>query len=224
MPQVFDCSVADELLTGMRVAKQSIAKGALVVVPTDTVYGIACDAFSAAAVAKLLAAKGRDRQSPPPVLIKDAATMQALAEFVPEVAQKLATAFWPGALTLILRSQPSLHWDLGETRGTVALRVPGHKIALALLEETGPLAVSSANLTGQPAATDAQSSVDYFGENVSAYLDASASPRGEASTILDLTSISANSTGSIRVVRQGACSLDDIKAVVGDEFEIEAAE
>lgn len=224
MPQVFDCSVADELLTGMRVAKQSIAKGALVVVPTDTVYGIACDAFSAAAVAKLLAAKGRDRQSPPPVLIKDAATMQALAEFVPEVAQKLATAFWPGALTLILRSQPSLHWDLGETRGTVALRVPDHKIALALLEETGPLAVSSANLTGQPAATNVGSAVDYFGENVSAYLDASASPKGEASTILDLTSISANSTGSIRVVRQGACSLAAIKAVIGDDIEIEAAE
>lgn len=104
---VFDCADSDQLLTGMREAKQTIAKGGVVVLPTDTVYGIGCDAFSAKAVNKLLATKGRDRQSPPPVLIKDATVMHALAEYVPEVASKLASAFWPGALTMILKVSPA---------------------------------------------------------------------------------------------------------------------
>ncbi|MFM6980697.1 MAG: L-threonylcarbamoyladenylate synthase [Micrococcales bacterium] len=215
---VFDCADSDQLLTGMREAKQAIAMGSVVVLPTDTVYGIGCDAFSASAVNKLLSTKGRDRQSPPPVLIKDASVMQALAEYVPEVASQLAEEFWPGALTIILRTQPSLNWDLGETKQTVALRVPDHKIALALLAETGPLAVSSANLTGQPAATTAAQALDYFGEQVGIYLDSGASPKGEASTILDLTGIAPNGEGSIRVVRIGALSVERIKAIVGDKL------
>lgn len=218
MAEVFDCSDSDQLLTGMRKAKQAVAKGDVVVLPTDTVYGIGCDAFSAEAVNKLLATKGRGRQSPPPVLIKDAAVMHALAEYVPEVATQLANAFWPGALTVILRSQPSLTWDLGETKGTVALRVPDHKIALALLEETGPLAVSSANLTGEPAANTAQAAVDYFEDKVAAYLDAGPAPKGEASTILDLTAINAAGEGNIRVVRHGALSLERIRSVIGDRL------
>lgn len=219
--QVFDCADSDQLLAGIRMAKQAIAKGQVVVLPTDTVYGIGCDAFSAEAVAKLLATKGRDRQSPPPVLIKDSATMVALAEYVPEVAHQLANAFWPGALTMILKSQPSLTWDLGETKQTVALRVPDHKIALALLEETGPMAVSSANLTGEPAATNAQAAVDYFGDKVAAYLDAGTAPKGEASTILDLTDIKPNGEGVIRVVRKGALSLERIRGIVGDKLAAE---
>ena len=89
--------------------------------PTDTVYGIAADAFSAQAVATLLAAKGRGRNMPPPVLIPQAATMDGLAVDVPDFARELAARFWPGALTLILHAQPSLTWDLGETRGTCLL-------------------------------------------------------------------------------------------------------
>ena len=153
MERIYDCSLDTDLLTGMRLAKVSLGRSELVVFPTDTVYGIACDAFSAKGVEALLAAKGRGPQSPPPVLIGNLNTLYALTEFVPEVATRLAQTFWPGALTMILRSQPSLNWNLGETKGTVALRMPDHKIALALLEEVGPLAVSSANLTGQPAAT-----------------------------------------------------------------------
>lgn len=218
MSQVFDCADADQLLTGMRLARQTVAKGDVVVLPTDTVYGIGCDAFSAAAVAKLLATKGRGRQSPPPVLIKDASVMTALAEYVPQVASDLAEAFWPGALTMILKSQPSLSWDLGETKQTVALRVPDHKIALALLEETGPMAVSSANLTGEPAANNAQEALAYFGEKVGVYLDSGAAPKGEASTILDLTDVKPNGDGSIRVIRLGALSLEKIRAVVGEKL------
>lgn len=211
----------------MRIAKASLTRHELVVLPTDTVYGIGCDAFSPKAVAALLAAKGRGRQSPPPVLIPNITTMDALADNPPRISKRLADAFWPGALTMILRAQPSLHWDLGETKGTVALRMPDHTIALALLEEVGPMAVSSANLTGEPAATTCAQAAEYLGKKVAVYLDAGDSPKGEASTILDLTSIVETEgedgepvvEGKIRIVRQGAISAEEIRAVVGDLLE-----
>lgn len=228
MERIYDCSMDSDLLTGMRLAKVSIGRKELVVVPTDTVYGLAADAFSPEAVANLLAAKGRGRQSPPPVLIGDIAALDALATGVPDVARKLAEVFWPGALTLILRSQPSLSWDLGETKGTVALRMPDHKIALALLAETGPLAVSSANLTGETAATTAQQAEAYLGDKVKVYLDGGPSPKGEASTILDLTDLkeqlaedgTTRVIGKVRVVRLGALSLSALKPVLGDLLEV----
>lgn len=222
--RIYDCSLDTDLLTGMRLAKVSLGRNELVVLPTDTVYGIAADAFSSSGVTALLAAKGRDRQSPPPVLIGTIETMHALADFVPDVANRLAQTFWPGALTMIFNAQTSLTWDLGETRGTVALRMPDHKIALALLQETGPLAVSSANLTGQPAATTCQQAEAYLGTSVSVYLDGGNSPKGEASTIIDMTNLvdtidekgKLTTSGEIKVVRRGALSIDKIKSVAGD--------
>ena len=227
MERIFDCALDTDLLTGMRLAKVALGRHELVVFPTDTVYGLAADAFSAKGVAALLAAKGRTPQSPPPVLIPNTRTLHALAEFVPEVASKLATTFWPGALTMIFRAQPSLSWNLGETKGTVALRVPDHKIALALLEEVGPLAVSSANLTGEPAATTCQQAEKYLGNKVAVYLDGGASPKAESSTILDLTGIeeiydedgNRTVTGKIRMVREGALSAEKIRSVAGDLLE-----
>ena len=200
MSSIFDCSVDTSLLEGMRKAKLALAKGDLVVVPTDTVYGIAADAFNADAVQVLLDAKGRGRQSPPPVLIPNVDSLYALADTVSDTALKLAEKYWPGALTIILRSQPSLQWDLGETRGTVALRVPNHKITLALLAESGPLAVSSANLTGEPAALNAQQGQSYFGDKVAVYLDGGDAALGEASTILDLTGENAVDNRRVLVV------------------------
>lgn len=219
MQRIYDCSVDTDLLTGMRQAKVAIGRSEVVVIPTDTVYGIAADAFSAKAVQALLDTKGRDRTAPPPVLIPKIETMHALATNVPQVAVDLAEAFWPGALTIVLKAQPSLNWDLGETRGTVALRVPDHKIARALLEETGPLAVSSANLTGQPAAVTAQQAAAYFGEKVPVYLDAGNSPKGEASTILDLSGFEQD--GEIRCLRQGAISLARLEKVAGQKIKMD---
>jgi L-threonylcarbamoyladenylate synthase len=219
MQRVYDCAVDVELLAGFRQAKVAIGRGEAIVIPTDTVYGIAADAFSAKGVAALLQAKGRDRTSPPPVLIPKVETMSALATDLPLVANQLAAAFWPGALTMVLKAQPSLDWDLGETRGTVALRIPDHKITLALLEDVGPLAVSSANLTGKPAAVNVQQAVTAFGQNVPVYLDGGASPKGEASTILDLTQV--RDGEPIRVLRVGAIALDRIRSVIGDvELEV----
>jgi tRNA threonylcarbamoyl adenosine modification protein (Sua5/YciO/YrdC/YwlC family) len=211
----------------MRLAKASLGRKELVVLPTDTVYGLACDAFSHEGVQKLLDAKGRGRQSPPPVLIGNAAALDGLAQEVPELARKLADTFWPGALTMILKAQPSLTWDLGETRGTVALRMPDHKIALALLQETGPLAVSSANLTGEPAATTAQQAEKYLGSKVKVYLDGGPSPKGEASTIVDMTELVESIddagnpvvTGKVRIVRRGALSREKLASVLGDYLE-----
>ena len=220
MQRVYDCSVDTDLLTGFRQAKVALQRHEVVVIPTDTVYGIAVDAFSPKAVERLLKTKGRERSVPPPVLIPKVETLSALATDLPLVASKLAAAFWPGALTMVLRAQPSLDWDLGETRGTVALRVPDHKITLALLEDVGPLAVSSANTTGNPAAVTAQQAFDYFGDKVPVYLDGGGSPKGEASTILDLTQV--RDGEAIRVLRKGALSLERIRSVIGDvELEVD---
>lgn len=226
MQRIYDCAIDTDLLTGMRLAKIALQRDQLVVLPTDTVYGIAANAFSHKGVEALLEAKGRTAASPPPVLISSMTQLDALTDFVPEVARKLANTFWPGALTMILKAQPLLQWDLGETKGTVALRMPDHKIALALLEETGPLAVSSANLTGEPAATTCQQAEGYLGESVEVYLDGGPSPKAEASTILDLTSISETTvegqtvvSGKIRIVRLGALKRAKLASVVGELLE-----
>ena len=212
MERIYDCSVDTSLLEGMRKAKQAIGKGELVVVPTDTVYGLAADAFNAAAVQALLDAKGRGRQSPPPVLIPNVESLYALAESVSDRALKLAEKFWPGPLTMILPAQPSLQWDLGETKGTVALRVPNNKIVLALLAETGPLAVSSANLTGEPAALTAEGAHGYLREKVAVYLDGGPPEIGEVSTIIDLTG------EKVRIVRAGAVTREALQELLGDEL------
>ncbi len=213
MAPIYDCSVDAELLTGMRLARTTIGRGDLVVIPTDTVYGVAADAFNGAGVAKLVAAKGRTRQSPPPVLIPGIPTLDALAEAVPDEVRALVAAYWPGGLTVILPSRSTLTWDLGETRGTVALRMPSHRIALELLSETGPLAVSSANLTGQPPATTAAEAEAMLGDSVSIYLDGG--PGGTvASTIVDATGLLVPD-GKLRIVREGAIANDDIRQIVG---------
>jgi len=192
-------------------AVHAVSRGEVIVLPTDTVYGVGADAFSPDAVARLLAAKGRDRQTPPPVLIPSVRTVDGLARDVSVAARALMDSFWPGPLTVIVHAQPSLAWDLGETRGTVALRVPDHGAALALLARTGPLAVTSANLTGKAAATSAEDAREQLGPAVSVYLDAGDSPLGIASTIIDATG------PALRVVRDGGVSWDKLVEVVGVE-------
>ena len=226
MASIFDCADSGELLTGMRLARGAIGRGELVVLPTDTVYGLAADAFSPKAVERLLNAKGRERTSPPPVLIPNIATLEAVAEQVPPAARQLVDAFWPGGLTLILTARSSLAWDLGETHGTVAVRMPNHPIALELLSETGPLAVSSANRTGEPAATNAVEAERMLGESVAVILDSGESgqayeaigdrPGDLSSTIVDATGL--RSGGPLRIVRQGVISVAQLAEVVGEDL------
>ena len=210
MAEVFDCNDSAQLLTAARTARQALGRGELVVLPTDTVYGIAADAFTPAAVTRLLDAKGRGRQSPPPVLIPDVATLDALAAEVTEPVRALAEAFWPGALTIVLRANPSLSWDLGDTGGTVALRIPDQSLTIELLRETGPLAVSSANKPGEPAAKRIAEAQEMLGDSVAVYLDAGeADGDGTASTIVDASALT-NEGGTLRVLRDGGVSREAI--------------
>jgi L-threonylcarbamoyladenylate synthase len=204
---IWDVSLAGTWGPALDEAVNAISRGRLVVLPTDTVYGIGADAFVAPAVAALLAAKGRGRQMPPPVLVPDVATLDGLAADVTESARALVQEFWPGGLTVIFRSQPSLAWDLGETAGTVAIRMPDHPAALALLRRTGPLAVSSANVSGSPAALSVEDARRQLGDSVAVYLDGGHSPGGVASTIVDATGT------SLRLVRAGAISLDRLREI-----------
>ncbi len=209
----YNCTVDDQRSEGLADAQRAISNQQCVVLPTDTVYGIAADAFSAQAVATLLAAKGRGRNMPPPVLIPRLQTMDGLAIDVPLDARRLAQEFWPGALTLIFHAQPSLSWDLGETLGTVALRMPDDGLALDLLTLTGPLAVSSANRTGQDAAATADGAQVQLAESVEVYLDDGQRPVDRASDVLPSTIVDA--TGEqLRVVRQGAIPLANLRSVV----------
>jgi tRNA threonylcarbamoyl adenosine modification protein (Sua5/YciO/YrdC/YwlC family) len=204
----FRTGEADEREAGLAACALAVQHGKLVVLPTDTVYGIGADAFNSEAVKRLLAAKGRGRDMPPPVLISASTTLDALAVGVPSYARALVEALWPGPLTVVCRQQPSLQWDLGDTRGTVAVRMPDHEVALQLLSRTGPLAVSSANRTGLPAATDADAAEEMLGDTVAVILDAGASNGSEPSTIVDVTGPSG------RVLRLGAVSLDRLNEIV----------
>jgi len=216
MAEVFDCTDSTVLLAAARAARQAIGRGELVVLPTDTVYGVAADAFSPAAVQRLLDAKGRGRQSPPPVLIPNTDTLSALAAEVPETVRTLAAAFWPGALTIVLTAQPSLSWDLGDTHGTVALRIPDQPFTLELLRETGPLAVSSANSTGDPAARTVAEAQAMLGDAIAVYLDAGeAASGGVASTIVDATRLT-DTGGTLRVLREGGVSREALAAALPD--------
>ncbi len=204
----FATESAEDRESAIEAASLAIQRGHLIVLPTDTVYGVAADAFDPAAVSSLLAAKGRGREMPPPVLVSAVSTIDALAVNIPSYARALVEEFWPGPLTLVCHQQASLQWDLGDTRGTVAVRMPNHDIALEILERTGPLAVSSANRTGMPAATDAEQAMEMLGEEVAVIVDGGASPGGEASTIVDATGPQG------RVLRRGALSLETLNKVL----------
>jgi L-threonylcarbamoyladenylate synthase len=204
----FDCADPAQLLQGIAEAEAALRRGELVVLPTDTVYGIAAEAFDPVAVDGLLKAKGRGRGMPPPVLVGTVRAAMALVMDLADTGKDLIDEFWPGGLTIVCRSSPTLVWDLGETKGTVAVRMPLHHVALDLLKKTGPLAVSSANVSGQPPATTADEAMAQLGNSVSVYLDAGPCPGDVPSTIVDLT-------GSVpRLLRRGVISVERLQDVV----------
>ena len=188
-------------------AVHALQRGQIVVLPTDTVYGIGTDAFSPEAVAALLQAKGRGRDTPVPVLVGSPRTLPGIATELSDTASALVDAFWPGALTVVCRAQPSLRWDLGETAGTVAVRMPLHPVALELLVETGPMAVSSANRSGAPPASTVDEAVEQLGDRVQVYLDAGTCGDPVPSTIVDVT------VDPPRVLRVGAVAVEALSGV-----------
>lgn len=209
MTQRFSTAEESEREAGIAAATLAVQRGRLIVLPTDTVYGVGADAFDPTAVRALLAAKGRGRDMPPPVLVSAASTLDALTVGVPSYARALVEKLWPGPLTIVCRQQPSLQWDLGDTRGTVAVRMPDHEVTLEVLNRTGPLAVSSANRTGEPAATDADDAERMLGDRVEVLLDGGPTPGPVPSTIVDVT----GQTG--RLLRRGGVPLETLNEIVG---------
>jgi len=210
MSLFYDCNDLTVRAGALSSAAHCVSSGQLVVLPTDTVYGIGADAFDPVAVADLLAAKGRGRDMPVPVLVGSWSTIDGLVNHVSGQARSLIEAFWPGGLTLVVTHAPSLDWDLGDARGTVAVRMPLHPVAIELLEATGPMAVSSANRSGQPAATTAEQARAQLGDDVALYLDGGPAQAGVASTIVDVTA------ETPRVLRAGAVSIEALRKVVPD--------
>jgi tRNA threonylcarbamoyl adenosine modification protein (Sua5/YciO/YrdC/YwlC family) len=203
----YDCAEPDQRATGLREAASTIRRGDLIVLPTDTVYGIGADAFSSTGIEALIAAKGRGRDMPVPVLVGSPSVLHGLVSKFPENGWDLVDAFWPGALTIVARHQPSLQWDLGDARGTVALRMPLHPVAIELLTQTGPLGVSSANKSGRPAATTASEAQDQFGTLVDVYLDGGPTTDSVPSSIIDMTG------DAPRLLREGALTFEEIAKV-----------
>lgn len=215
MSHVFDCADPSQRAAGIAAAIGAVRRGDLIVMPTDTVYGIGADAFNARAVTNLLAAKQRGRDMPVPVLVGSQQTVEGLVAHLSPSARDLMAAFWPGGLTLVVAQAPSLRWDLGDTDGTVAVRMPLHAVALEILAATGPMAVSSANISGNSVALSAQQAHTQLGESVDTYLEAG--PVGEPvpSTIVDATA------EIPRVLRLGATTLEQLRDVVADIVEPE---
>jgi tRNA threonylcarbamoyl adenosine modification protein (Sua5/YciO/YrdC/YwlC family) len=207
MSAIYDCADATQRSEGLTAAAAAILAGELVVLPTDTVYGLGADAFRAGAVSALLAAKGRGRDMPPPVLVGSVRAAAALVEDLGPYGQSLIDEFWPGGLTLVCRASRTLQWDLGDAKGTVAIRMPLQPVALDLLRETGPMAVSSANRTQMAPATTAAEAQEQLGDAVSVYLDGGPCPGGAASTIVDLTG------DAPRLLRAGVISIGRLREV-----------
>jgi len=210
---VYDCMDPQIRSSGIAAAVAAARSSRLVVVPTDTLYGIGCDAFDADAVADLLKAKGRGRDMPVPVLVGSWHTIDGLVLSVPLAARELTRAFWPGGLSLVVAQAPSLAWDLGDTDGTVMLRMPLHPVAIEVLREVGPMAVSSANVSGRPPATTAEEAREQLGDAVSVYLDGGTAATAVASTIVDVT-------GEVpTILREGAISAEAISEVLDVDVE-----
>jgi L-threonylcarbamoyladenylate synthase len=207
---LYDCRSVAERDRGVAAAVEAVKSGELVVMPTDTVYGVGADAFTAHAVSALQTARGVDRRVPPPVLVGSRHTLDGLVYSLPKAARELADAFWPGALTIIVEHSPSLQWDLGDTGGQVAVRMPLHPVALEVLREVGPMAVTSANKAGQVAPVTAEEARDQLEYAVRIYLEAGEAHDPAPSTIVDVT-------GEVpQVLRAGAVPLEKLRDVVPD--------
>lgn len=211
---LFDCREPAALLEGMRKARMAIGRGKVVCVPTDTVYGLVADAFKPSATKALRDARGMVENDPLGVLLPGIPTLRALADNVADEVHALAGEFWPGALTIITAAGESLMWDLGNTQGTVALRMPSERIVLELLSETGPLVASSAYRVGETGGLRAEDAEATFGGDVAVYLSSGASySAGILSTVIDATGLD-RPGGRLRLVREGAIPATDIYAVV----------
>ncbi len=189
-------------------AQPILARGGCVVLPTDTVYGIAAAADDPRGVAALQVAKGRSDDFPPPVLISQEAQAWALADQVPPAARLLAEAFWPGPLTLILATRRT-DISLAGNLGSVGVRLPDHSALRSFLEFSGPLVTSSANRHGRPPATTVDQAVEQLGTAVDLYCDGGPTPGPGAATVVDCRH------HRLVILREGLLSAEQIMTATG---------
>lgn len=208
----------DDRDVAVAVAAQALRDGHLAVLPTDTVYGVAADAFNTTGTRRIFGAKRRSRRFPLPVLVRRPKQLLGLCPAVPVTAESLMSAYWPGPLTIVVPVDPDLEWDIGDNRGTVAVRMPMDDLVLDVIRAVGPLAVTSANISGSPAATTATDALDQLGDLVEVYVDEGVRSDTSPSTIVDV------SRGAPQVLREGPLPTDDVLAVARGELDpIEAA-
>lgn len=201
---VYPVRTPSEVLEGMRAARSAVARGQLVCVPTDTGYALVADAFNPRAVERLRAARNMPARAPVGVLVSGPEALQALASEVFPDVQVLAEKHWPGPLTLVVPAGDSLSWDLGDTEGTVATRMPQHPVALELVKETGPLAQSAARYGAQKSLVSPAALARRFGEDVSVVLSPGEhKPGASLSTVVDATGLESPS-GKLAILRHGA--------------------
>lgn len=210
-PEILDVGADRE--AGVARCAEVLRAGRLAVIPTDTLYGLAADAFATEGTRALFDAKRRARSIPLPVLVRSPKQVAGLVTRVPETAERLMAGYWPGPLTLVLASDPNLLWDLGDAEGTVAVRMPFDDVALDVIRAVGPLAVTSANLSGQAPAPTAAGAREQLGEGVAVYLDDGPRSATPASCVLDLT------RREPAVLREGALDPDEVLAVARGELD-----
>jgi L-threonylcarbamoyladenylate synthase len=216
---LFDCTDSTLATDAVHQSIAALDRGEIVVVPTDTVYGVAVSPKIPGSIDRVVALKGRERTAPPPFLVGGVEQVWPLVADGSNTddVNALIHAFWPGGLTMVLPVNPELEWDIGETDGTIAVRMPNEPVLLELLRSYGPLAVTSANLTGEPPCESAYAALNIFGDRVGVYLDAGrrGSADGEQipSTIIDVTDL-ASGRNTIRVIRPGAISVDQLAEVL----------
>ncbi len=188
----------------IRAALKILRNGGLVAFPTDTVYGVGALAFDGKAVESIYIAKNRPIEKAIPVLIADAADMEKVGMNIPAIAHQLAARFFPGPLTCLIPKQPTLPESVSAAE-TVGVRVPDHAVARALLRAAGPMAVTSANISGQPSPSTAQEVLAQLGERIDLIIDGGKTPGGVPSTLVDCTGI------DLKILREGPISLAEIR-------------
>ena len=201
-----DCSDRNGRGRSISTAASAARRGDVVLVPTESSYGLATDAFSVRGVRSIRWAKGQMSQVPLPVLVPSVMTVGGIAAGMSNEARVLMTAFWPGALTLLMRAQPTLAWDL-PTDAPLAVRMPLNPVLLELLDKTGPLVVTAANGAGLPAPLTVDEAIGQLGEAWVVALDAGPILPAEPSTIVDVTG------EGVVIMRHGGVSTELLREI-----------
>lgn len=188
-------------------AREVLQKGGLVAFPTDTVYGLGALAFDGDAVKSIYFAKDRPVEKAIPVLIGDNTDLEKVSNSISDVVNKLVSRFWPGPLTVIVPKKPTLPEAVSASE-TVGVRVPDHQVARALLRSTGPMAVTSANISGQPSPSTAQDVFQQLNGRIELIIDGGKTPGGVPSTLVDCTG------RDFKIVREGPISLEQILSAI----------